>query len=182
MKTRELAAELMPDRTIRRIRDLSGDEQQFAALGQGADLVGGEHRPADVLLAVGDSGCLGIEGPAHGLEDDGFLAEQVGDQASAVVVVDAEHLQDAGVRQEGAGPGAIAGAQLVHVLEDGPELDAIARHQAHGALDGREVAQGREFVEKIEHRPGRGTGLSTVSLCRQSKGLNARDPGGRGRP
>lgn len=79
---------------------------------QVAHFVGGEQRPAGMVFAVGYAGFLGIERLAHGLEHNGFLPEQIGDEAGAVVIVDAEHLQDAGVRQEGAGAGAVCGAEL----------------------------------------------------------------------
>jgi hypothetical protein len=45
-----------------------------------------------VLLAVGDAGLFGIEGAAHGLEHDRLLPEQIGDEAGAIVIVDAEDL------------------------------------------------------------------------------------------
>ncbi len=35
----------------------------------------------------------------RGVEDDRLLSEQIGDQPRAVVIVDAEDLQDAGVRE-----------------------------------------------------------------------------------
>ena len=52
----------------------------------------GQQRPGRVLLAVGEAGFVGIERPAHGLEHNGFLPEQIGDKPGAVVIVDAEHL------------------------------------------------------------------------------------------
>ena len=73
-------------------RPLPGQEQQFEVLRQVANLIGGQQRAGYVLLAVGDAAFLCIEGAAHGLEHHGFLSEQIGDEAGAVVIVDAEHL------------------------------------------------------------------------------------------
>ena len=41
------------------------------------------------------------------------------------------------------------------ILQDRPELDAIAGHQAHRPLDRGEVAEGGELIEQVEDR-GRG--------------------------
>jgi len=54
-------------------RPLSGEEQQFDTLRR-------------------EAGLFGIERPAHGLEHNSFLPEQIGDEAGAVVIVDAEDL------------------------------------------------------------------------------------------
>ena len=83
------------------------------------------------------------------------------------MIVDAKDLQDAGVAQEGAGALAIGGAELVDILEDRPELDAIARHQAHGALDGGQVAEGGEFIQQVQHRRRGLAGVRAMSckLC-----------------
>ena len=48
---------------------------------------------------------------------------------------------------------------MMDVLEDRPELDAIAGHETHGALDGREIAQRRELIEQIENRLSQWGGL-----------------------
>jgi hypothetical protein len=64
------------------------------------------------------------------------------------VVVHPERLQHPGIRQEGARALAIEGAQLVHILQDGPELQPVSGHQPHGALDGFEPAQGGELIEQ----------------------------------
>lgn len=133
---------------------LSCEEQQFNVLRHAADFIRGEQRPRRVMLTVGDTGFFGIEGAPHGLKDDSFLSEQIGNQAGAVVVVDAEDLEDAGIRQEGAGALSIGGTELVDVLQDRPELDAIAGHEAHGAFDWGQMAEGGELVEKIKHRDG----------------------------
>jgi len=42
------------------------------------------------------------------------------------------------------------GAELMNVLPDRPELDAVAGHQTHGLLNRCQVSQRREFIEKIE--------------------------------
>src|SRR3546814_5824462 len=77
-----------------------------------------------------------------------FLAEQSRDELGAIVIVDPEYLQDACVRQEGAGAALVERAELVNVLQDRPELDAVARHQAHRPLDGFETAQRGKFIEQ----------------------------------
>lgn len=46
-------------------------------------------------------------------------------------------------------------AQLVDVLEDRPELDAVTAHQPHCAFDGIETVQRGELVEQEQYRPGR---------------------------
>src|SRR3546814_4806799 len=74
----------------------------------------------------------------------------------AIVIVDPEYLQDAGVRQEGAGAALVERAELVNVLQDRPELDAVARHQAHRPLDGFETAQRGKFIEQEQDGAGRG--------------------------
>src|SRR3546814_613103 len=79
------------------------------------------------------AGLFRVDRAAHALEHDRFLAEQIGDELGAVVIVDAEYLQDAGVRQEGAGAALVERAELVNVLQDRPELDAVAGHEAHSA-------------------------------------------------
>lgn len=81
-------------------RPLPGEEQQFGVLRQIANLIGGEQGPAGVLLAVGDPRLFGIKRAGHGLEHHRLLAEQIGDEAGAVVIVDAEHLQQVGIRRQ----------------------------------------------------------------------------------
>src|SRR3546814_5812777 len=76
------------------------------------------------------AGFLRVDRAAHGLEHDRLLAEQIGDELGAVVIVDPEYLQDAGVGQEGAGAALVERAELVNVLQDRPELDAVTGHQA----------------------------------------------------
>ena len=51
-------------------------------------------------------------------------------------------------------PGAFPGSCLT--LEDGPELEAVARHEAHGALHGFQTAEGSELVEEEKGRAQRG--------------------------
>ena len=51
------------------------------------------------------------------------------------------------------------------VLEDRPELDAIAGHETHGAFDRRQMAQRRELIEQIENRqPGALPGARAISV------------------
>ena len=56
----------------------------------------------------------------------------------------------------------------MEVLEDGPELQAVAGHQPHGALDRLEPAESRELVEQEQHgqalRTGGGAGQGTEAL------------------
>src|SRR3546814_20442694 len=58
--------------------------------------------------------------------------------------------------QEGAGAALVERAELVNVLQDRPELDAVARHQAHRPLDGFETAQRGKFIEQEQDGAGRG--------------------------
>src|SRR3546814_2802844 len=89
------------------------------------------------------AGFLRVDRAAHRFEHDRLLAEQIGDELGAVVIVDPEYLQHAGVGQEGAGAALIERAELVDILQDGPELNAVAGHQAHGAFDGFKAAERR---------------------------------------
>src|SRR3546814_1157805 len=75
------------------------------------------------------AGFLRVDRAAHRFEHDRLLAEQIGDELGAVVIVDPEYLQHAGVGQEGAGAALIERAELVDILQDGPELNAVAGHQ-----------------------------------------------------
>ena len=52
----------------------------------------------------------------------------------------------------------------MNVLQDRPELDAVAGHEAHGALDGGEVAEGGELIEQIEDRHGRLGGIVILAV------------------
>lgn len=88
---------------------LSGEEQELVVRIECADLVWGEQGAPDMLLAEADAGGFCVEGAAHRFEHDCFLPEQVGDKLRALLIVDAEHLQDAGVGQ-GAGALAVEGA------------------------------------------------------------------------
>ncbi len=108
-----------------------------------------------MLLGMGQPRPVAIQIAAGGLEDDGLLAEKIGDQPCALMIVDPEDLEHAGIAHEGAGTAAVGGAQLVDILKDGPELDAVARHQTHGAFDRRQMAKGGEFIEQIEDGCGR---------------------------
>ena len=53
------------------------------------------------------------------------------------------------------------------VLQDRPELDAVAGHEGEGALDRRQRPEGGEFIEEIEDRRGGRTGdlASSARLC-----------------
>ncbi len=99
-----------------------------------------------MLLAVGDPRLLGIKRAGHSLEDDSFLSEQIRDEARAVVVVDAEHLQHAGIREEGSGALSVGRTKLVEILQDRPELDTVTRHHQPSATD--EVQRSGQGVER----------------------------------
>ncbi len=95
---------------IRIIRDLTRDnrsqpchEQEFDILRNVTNLIRREQRAADVLLAEGETCFVGIERAGHRIEHDGALTEEVGDETGAVMIVDAEHLEDTGIGEEGAG-------------------------------------------------------------------------------
>src|SRR3546814_17848747 len=111
-----------------------------------------------MLRSEGYAGLVRVDRAAHALEHDRFLAEQIGDELGAVVIVDAEYLQDAGVRQEGAGAALVERAELVNVLKDRPELDDVAGHEAHSALDGLEADAGGELIEQEKRSEGRRVG------------------------
>lgn len=134
---------------------LPGEEEQGPTFRQVADLIRGKQRPAGMLFAIGQASFLAIQVAACRFEDDGALAEQIGDQAGGVVVIDAKNLQDTRVAQEGAGALTVDVAELVDVLEDGPELDAVACHQPHCPFDGRQVTKRREFIEEVQHTDAR---------------------------
>jgi hypothetical protein len=54
------------------------------------------------------------------------------------------------------------------ILQDRPELDAIAGHQRKGALDRPEGSEGGEFLEQIEHTGAAGRAgdlANSVQLC-----------------
>ena len=39
----------------------------------------------------------------------------------------------------------------MEVLEDRPQLDAVARHQAHGPFDRRQMAESGELIQEIQN-------------------------------
>ncbi len=57
-------------------RPLPGEEEQLQVLREVAHVVRGEERPADMVLAEGDSGFLAVERQAHRLKNDRLLAER----------------------------------------------------------------------------------------------------------
>lgn len=81
-----------------------------------------------MLLAERYPSGFRIERAAHGLEQNRLLAEQIRDMLRALLIVDAQHLQDPCVGQEGAGALAVEGAQLMDILYDRPKLDSVTRH------------------------------------------------------
>lgn len=103
------------------------------------------------MCGVGDAGFGGIERAGHGLELDGLVAEEIGDKARGLVIVDAEDLEDAGIGEEGASARAVGGFQLVDILEDRPELETVTGHETHGAFDRGEPAEACELVEEEEN-------------------------------
>lgn len=73
------------------------------------------------MRRVGDASFGGVERARHGLKLDRLVAEEIGDEAGGFVIVDAEDLEDASIREEGSGAGAVGGFELVDILEDRPE-------------------------------------------------------------
>jgi hypothetical protein len=134
---------------------LPGEEEQLQVLRQIAHLVGGEERAADVVLAERDSGFLAVERKAHWLKDDRLLAEEIRNHSGALLIVDPENLQNASVGEEGSCARTVGRAQLMDILQDRPELNAIAGHEREGALNWRQRPEGGEFIEEIEDRRGR---------------------------
>ena len=59
---------------------------------------------------------------------DGGVVERLWEQVGGGMVVDPERPDDAGAGREGAGLVAVDRFELVYVLEDGPELEAVAGH------------------------------------------------------
>ena len=100
-------------------RPLPGEEQELAIGAECADFIRGEQSAADMLLPEREAAFLRVEGAAHGLEHDGFLPRQIGDELGAVLIVDPEHLKDAGVRQESAGALSVECAELMDILRIG---------------------------------------------------------------
>ena len=71
-----------------------------------------------------------------GFIGDRFAPHRFGQHIGSVIVIDPERLQHPGIRQECPRTGSVEASQLVDVLQDRPELQAVARHQTHCALDG----------------------------------------------
>jgi len=117
-----------------------------------------------MLFGEGQTGLFGVERTSRRIEHDGLLTKQIGNQSRAVMIVDAEDLQHAGIRQKRAGPPTIGGAQLMDVLDDRPELHAVACHQTHGPFDRGEMTRRRELVEEIENRGRESLGEGGVQV------------------
>ena len=96
-----------------------------------------------------------------------FLPEQTGDEVRSLLVVDAEHLKDTGVGEEGSGALAVECLQLVDAPHDRSERDFVVHHQPHRALDQFEMAQHRDLVEQEQHGKGRcpNAHASSVRAC-----------------
>ena len=95
------------------------------------DFIGGEKIAAREV--VGEAGIV-TRLVAVGLEPGGFLADHLAQPFGRFKIIDPEDLLHPGIGDEGASTFAVEIAELAHILQDGPELEAIARHQAHGAL------------------------------------------------
>lgn len=132
---------------------LAPDEQQLLLQGQGSHLVGREQGPPGVLLRL-VAAKLARRRRFRAVNHR-RLPCQVGHELGAFVVRDPEELQHPGVGQEGIGLLAIDAAQLVNVLQDGPQLDAVARHEPHCLFDGGKMPQGGEFVQQVHDGLGR---------------------------
>jgi len=88
------------------------------------------------MLVEGYAGLVRVQCRAHGLEHEGFLPQKIGNKARTVVIVDAKDLKDGGIGQKRPGALTVSDAELVNILQDWPELDAIIGHQAHSAFYG----------------------------------------------
>ena len=110
------------------------EEQELQILAQRADLIGREQGAADMLRSERYAGLLRVDRAAHALEHDRFLAEQIGDELGAVVIVDAEYLQDAGVRQEGAGAALAGLGNSVGSLSEGIQCISLNMEQQAAAI------------------------------------------------
>jgi len=123
------------------------------------DFIGGQQ------IAAGDRGAgrrhvAGFE--VLGLIPDRFLSHRLAQPLGRLEVVHAEDLLHPGIGDEGRGPCAVEIAKLAHVLQDRPELEAVARHQTHGALHRFQTAKGGELIEQEE---GRGLQALHGGLC-----------------
>jgi hypothetical protein len=94
------------------------------------DLVGGQKRPAGQVFAAAGSRGSGLERPAGvaravgGLERDRVVAKRIADVVRGVVIGDPEILLR-GVSEKTL-PSRIGGLELRQVLDEKPELGAVA--------------------------------------------------------
>src|SRR3546814_18019985 len=116
-------------------RALPREEQELVILAQRADFIRREQRASDMLRSERYAGFVAVDRAAHGLEHDRLLAEQIGDELGAGVIVDPEYLQADGIGQEGAGAALVARAELVNALHDRTELDAVTGPHTPTELD-----------------------------------------------
>src|SRR5690606_20196554 len=108
-----------------------------------ADLARAHQRAADVVLALGRA--------------DVFGAADFSDHAGALVerhrIGVSEEGDDVRVAEEGfRAIITIEAGELAVILEDRPQMDTIARHQAGCLLDLVDAAERREFVEQEQAR------------------------------
>ncbi len=138
---------------------MPGPEEDLAVRPQAHGLVGGEEGAggevgagalAFARMATGEEGRVAAGG-GGGLVGHCSAAEGAGEPSGGLEVGRGGDLHEASIGEEGTGALAVGGAELVQVLQDGPELDAEACHEAYGALDGVEAAEGGELVEQEEH-------------------------------
>src|SRR3546814_10184728 len=71
-------------------RALPREEQELVILAQRADFIRREQRASDMLRSERYAGFVAVDRAAHGLEHDRLLAEQIGDELGAVVLVRSE--------------------------------------------------------------------------------------------
>jgi hypothetical protein len=101
---------------------------------------------------------------------DRFAAHRLRQHIGGIKVIDPERLKDTGVGQECPGALPIQTAELVDVLQNRPELQAVSGHQAHCALDGLQPPERGKLIEQEQHRTRRFGGrlfvLQKMILCK----------------
>ena len=101
------------------------------------DFIGGEQIAAREVVA--EAGAItGFE--AVGLESGGFLTDHLAQPLGCLKIIHSEDLLHPGIGNECARAFAVEVLELAHILQNGPELQPIARHQPHGALHGLQTA------------------------------------------
>ena len=121
---------------------MSWPEQDLDVRGQAHGLVRSKQGSCGEVGAGAGAGAAVCAGPGQhvrraagsvaGVVGHGGVAEALGQPFGGVEVGGGCDLDDPGVGEEGAGVLAVGGAELGEVLQDGPELEAEAGHEAGG--------------------------------------------------